>query len=446
MDSDESAGGDDDDVSADEDEERDDDNDEVKQPKLGKKRSKEMLQQEEPDEDIEGIPDLLDEILHIQGRAKKKAKSLQKHVEEIIVKHDELADFKSSYDCSEKIDSAMPDSKKLTKLISQVNKLPLGPQYPSCTMKLMSISQDEAGAEEGLACDDGFYAVLGHGKRLRSIDSSLGTLSTRSVESNVSKASSSKKSESETGPIASALTAAITKGVSHEMAAELAHAITTEVNSCFGEEATLKLPSVGILRRMSKAFTTGHAAAGTRKAIAEASDAKLHVALPVALLDIGLVSKHPAILFSSYVETLDESTATDPFKMNFTGNTYRAAATAGGTLGGKPIRTVLAFAICAWPTLPRATLVDFELVGSAKTGVVPSLAFLYEELKQFAAEKDLYLHMTGLTKKIVGMSTSAEYPSGTWFKGADTVVVLKFMVHKYQMVLQNPDLLGENRS
>ena len=34
----------------------------------------------------------------------------------------------------------------------------------------------------------------------------------------------------------------------------------------------------------------------------------------------------------------------------------------------------------------------------------------------------------------------------TWFKGADTVVVLKFMVHKYQMVLQNPDLLGENRS
>ncbi|CAE7486876.1 unnamed protein product, partial [Symbiodinium microadriaticum] len=262
MDSDESAGGDDDDVSADEDEERDDDNDEVKQPKLGKKRSKEMLQQEEPDEDIEGIPDLLDEILHIQGRAKKKAKSLQKHVEEIIVKHDELADFKSSYDCSEKIDSAMPDSKKpakkLTKLISQVNKLPLGPQYPSCTMK-----------------------------RLRSIDSSLGTLSTRSVESNVSKASSSKKS------------------VSHEMAAELAHAITTEVNSCFGEEATLKLPSVGILRRMSKAFTTGHAAAGTRKAIAEASDAKLHVALPVALLDIGLVSKHPAILFSSYVETLE---------------------------------------------------------------------------------------------------------------------------------------------
>ena len=183
------------------------------------------------------------------------------------------------------------------------------------------------------------------------------------------------------------------------MAAELAHAITTEVNSCFGEEATLKLPSVGILRRMSKAFTTGHAAASTRKAIAEASDAKLHVALPVALLDIGLVSKHPAILFSSYVETLealgkldvlhanadlgrfwetmqplrsghpiyslpredwdhvipvyliadegrslrhsavmvlacepllgngceaqDESTATDPFKMNFTGNTYR---------------------------------------------------------------------------------------------------------------------------
>ena len=45
----------------------------------------------------------------------RKARSLQKHVEEIIVKHDELADFKSSYDCSEKIDSAMPDSKKPAK-------------------------------------------------------------------------------------------------------------------------------------------------------------------------------------------------------------------------------------------------------------------------------------------------------------------------------------------
>ena len=60
----------------------------------------------------------------------------------------------------------------------------------------------------------------------------------------------------------------------------------------------------------------------------------------------------------------------------------------------------------------KATLVDFELTGSAKSGVAPSLEFLYEELKEFAAEKKLYLHMTGMTKKIVGMSTSAEYPCG----------------------------------
>ena len=68
--------------------------------------------------------------------------------------------------------------------------------------------------------------------------------------------------------------------------------------------------------------------------------------------------------------------------------------------------------MCSTAGSSKATLVDFELVGSAKSGVDPSLAFLYDELKDFAAQNRLYLHMTGLTKKIVGMSTSAEYPAG----------------------------------
>ena len=68
--------------------------------------------------------------------------------------------------------------------------------------------------------------------------------------------------------------------------------------------------------------------------------------------------------------------------------------------------------LCSIAGSSKATLIDFELTGSAKTGVVPSLEFVYGELKDFAAKNNLYLHMTGMTKKIVGMSTSAEYPCG----------------------------------
>ena len=65
--------------------------------------------------------------------------------------------------------------------------------------------------------------------------------------------------------------------VSHEMAAELAHAIATEVNQCFGGEAILRLTSSDIIKGMSTAFSTGHSALGTRKAIAEAGEATLHL-------------------------------------------------------------------------------------------------------------------------------------------------------------------------
>lgn len=90
------------------------------------------------------------------------------------------------------------------------------------------------------------------------------------------------------------------------MAAELAHAIATEVNQCFGEEATLKLQSSGLIGRMSNAFSTGHAAAGTRKAIADTGESRLHLNIPVATFDLGLKQEHPALLFSSYVKTLGD--------------------------------------------------------------------------------------------------------------------------------------------
>ena len=39
---------------------------------------------------------------------------------------------------------------------------------------------------------------------------------------------------------------------------------------------------------------------------------------------------------------------------------------------------------------------DFELSGSHATGAIPSLEHIYIEMKDFAAERRMYLRMTGL--------------------------------------------------
>ncbi|CAE7822881.1 unnamed protein product [Symbiodinium sp. CCMP2456] len=481
------------------DDEEDDSDDEAEEtaeakPKLGKRKSKDsMMEQEEPDEDIEGVPDLLDEILKLQSRCKKEASTLTGHIKALMAKHDELADLKSAYDCNEGFDSAMTVLAGVKATTAEPNAKAAETPAPKRAAK--------------------------------------------------SKAKGKAKAKQQ---------------VSHEMAAELAHAIMIEVNDSFGDEATFKLKSADIVHKMSTAFSTGHSAAGTRKAIAVASDARLHLSIPVTFLDIGLERKHPALLFSSYVKTLadlgqlevlhanadlgkfwetmqplrsghpvyalpredwdrvipvyliadegrglrhsavmvmgcepllgngceaqDAATAAEPFKMNFTGNTYRTRQLFsvlhktkylkgevalhrlvthwsedlrlcfdGIQLSGTLWRVAVIGLKGDWPALDKlgrlnrhfrreayphgqgichlcmantavcpqwhqhcfATLVDFELVGSDKTGVEPSLAFLYEEMKDFAAMKGLYLHMTGLTKKLVGMATSADFPSGT---------------------------------
>ena len=42
----------------------------------------------------------------------RKAEKLQKQIDELIAKHDEIADMKSAYDCEEPIDSTKPVGKK----------------------------------------------------------------------------------------------------------------------------------------------------------------------------------------------------------------------------------------------------------------------------------------------------------------------------------------------
>ena len=90
--------------------------------------------------------------------------------------------------------------------------------------------------------------------------------------------------------------------VSHEMASELAHAIVEEVSATFGAEASGLLASGKLLRSMSQAFATGHAASMTRAALE--AEPEIHASIPVSNVDVGLLDLHPVLYCSNYVKTL----------------------------------------------------------------------------------------------------------------------------------------------
>ncbi|CAE7261849.1 unnamed protein product, partial [Symbiodinium necroappetens] len=98
----------DDDEDEDEDEEDDEEADEPK-AKLGKRKSKDNLP-DDVEEDMDGVPGLLNEMLSLQSRCNKlldrDVESFKKLIVELGSKHDELADMKSAYDCEEPVDAA----------------------------------------------------------------------------------------------------------------------------------------------------------------------------------------------------------------------------------------------------------------------------------------------------------------------------------------------------
>ncbi|CAE7690845.1 unnamed protein product [Symbiodinium necroappetens] len=76
-------------------------------------------------------------------------------------------------------------------------------------------------------------------------------------------------------------------------------------------------------------------------------------------------------------------------------------------------------------------------------GAAPCLEHVYGELKAFAKESNLNLHLNQLTRKIISWGSHADYPSGSWFKGADTVVINKFLEAKFTALLGSHDF-GNN--
>ena len=92
----------------------------------------------------------------------------------------------------------------------------------------------------------------------------------------------------------------------------------------------------------------------------------------------------------------------------------------------------------------------------------------YDELQVFSEEHKLNLHMIHMNKKLLGVTTTADYPAGTlnsmcgsmfhieglvlqfpvcsssrlprsWFKGADTSIMTKFLEYKYSRLLADED-------
>lgn len=96
-----------------------------------KDKRKRQSSEEVPDEDMDAVPDLLEEMLKIESRASSildrcasygasemKTKKLREDKDKLSKLHDELADFKAAHDSEETV-----DSKKICQLIADVNKL-----------------------------------------------------------------------------------------------------------------------------------------------------------------------------------------------------------------------------------------------------------------------------------------------------------------------------------
>ena len=62
--------------------------------------------------------------------------------------------------------------------------------------------------------------------------------------------------------------------------------------------------------------------------------------------------------------------------------------------------------------LLQVTLLDFGVSGCEAVGAIKCLDHLFREMKAWAVENDLYLHMTGLTRTILSWGSNADYPTG----------------------------------
>ena len=64
-----------------------------------------------------------------------------------------------------------------------------------------------------------------------------------------------------------------------------------------------------------------------------------------------------------------------------------------------------------WCYQAQATLSDYRLLGDSKD-FTKHMQVCYEEARNWCLEHHEYLHMTGLTKDLLGLDTMADFPVG----------------------------------
>ncbi|CAE7703123.1 unnamed protein product [Symbiodinium sp. CCMP2592] len=476
---------DEDDVEAEDDDEdeKDEDAEEGTQPtaKLGKRKTKEDLNDVNED---------------------RKADLLKTQIKELGVKHDELVDIKSAYDCDEEIDSGMLGSMKLTKLMGQINKLSSRMAMEENKIKKTVLSGAKTEKPKAAPKPD---PAKPKGK---------------------AKAANRSPKCSDLEPLSHKIRGHFmcNFGVSHELVAGVARAVESEINDSFGEEAAAKLKSYKLLCKMSRGHLTGHAAQKTRDALATMPESQAPI--PVTGVDVGLKQLFPCILFSDYLRVLadqnklnvltkdvnleafwdkmqplrpqhpifqlpasaractiplyligdegrgykksavfvlgsesllgdgcdaqDSQTAEDKMKMNFVGNTFLT----------RQLFACMPKYLYAKKDLPLHKLINIWAEDFAKLfydglqirsgGCTQTWRVAVLGLKADWPALDklgLYLHMNNLTAKgLLGISSSADFPVGQWFKGADTTFVLKYLIWKYEALQESGALEGHSEA
>ncbi|CAE7941224.1 unnamed protein product [Symbiodinium sp. KB8] len=343
---------------------------------------------EEGDEDMDSIPEVLSEILKQQGKS-QSADLLKKQIDELTDKHDKIADMKASYDCDEAVDGS-----SLSKLMNEVSKL----------------------------------TVL-------------------------------KKKSNKSSP-----------KVSSEMAAEIAAAVVAEIDGAFGGK---RLSSLALFWGRFQLLRPNHP-------VFELSESDRAYTVPIYLFaDEGRGYKKTGIMILGYEPVLgfgceaeDEKTSRDELKMNFVGNTYMTrmlfSVLPKTSYEKKDIRLhalvenlTMDLARCFESGLSvkvEGRDVLLRVVAIGLKGDWPALIKLGKLERHFTRESDpiglrgfrmlcygresnLNLHLNQLTRKIISWGSHADYPS--WFKGADTVVINKFLQAKFTALLGSHDF-GDN--
>ncbi|CAE7528484.1 unnamed protein product [Symbiodinium necroappetens] len=351
-------------------------------------------------EDIDGVPTMLDE----------KVANLQNRIAELSQKHDELADMKSAYDCDETIDTV-----KLSKLINTVNKMASRLTMEENKVKKIG-SQTVRAAAQGCDFDPGpaRYMFAEHATGRYFVD----------------KISGQQHLEGHPCIMFSDFLATLADMDKMEILTAGA-----DLRSFWDKMQPLKPHHpVYKLSAEDRAFT-----------------------IPIYLIgDEGRGYKKSAVfvlgsepVLGSGCEAEDERTAAEPLRMNFRGNSivtrqlYSVMPRTTYLKDSTPLHKL----VSAWAedlakcftTGLEVTLWDFGVTGAAATGIDKNLSHLYDEMKVFEKKNKLYLHMNALTKGLLAISSSADFPYGAWFKGADTTFVMKFLIFKFQNVLEEHD-------